>query len=814
MELSGKLFEAGLVDSKETRLERKSSREGSLRRRRRLSKTTQKGARRSSYSLTSKEEKRSVPELSEKSASAINIPRMPATIVSRKLTSQPNDRGDIPSYYFHNSASRATLPPERRSDLQTAPTLRGKRSANESVLPRRKSSKKKKQDEQSREAEIKAMSAAMPNLKRPVTYTGGELRRETTRAQGGLNRRLERPTSDISLPFPESVQSSLSSASDQHAFKVSAFDVLSPRPTLRYSDPSRRPAIWNDRDPSRSGSRREKGPMIPEEPINEDKRMDELADTLDAGGLRELMERDQRRREKKRKSDQERLQRKLERKAAKQRAEVEKKGAGTGNGGPANEIMGLGIAGDPTRSCEPGRVEEPGSPLSWLPSPSKDNIPVDPFSDQNAESAGLPTGAPTPAEEFQEEPVIGTAQAIRLSQASMSPPTLPSQQAHSASIITEVTNIRPESVLEVPEVQKSVRRGSDNSSRQAGSWASLFRRSGTKLKRDSIDRGRFTPSEFSNTSRESMSRQPPIIPMQRTYQRRSGTPVRTQSKFREELPEFPISPPDSRVQSPEAVPPVPTDAKQNNVGLVQTVSGAAGSPVSADPFADPSTRSRNQSGRQSSDPPSPEAGGASNLSQSLASVDSEGSWLSGRPVKRTSQNQTYPSRNSANSLQDRYKDMSPSDDELGVADDPYFSHVAPVSEEPSIARRPVHNIRKPSSLYSDDENIHELNASEHEQGKWHEAVAKHPTIVHRTPRAKSREGLLNDFEDESVQPTPEETPGGESQGYLLNAPDAPWVQRATSVELGARHVRHISAGSAKLLDLPRRPSTDLKRMSA
>lgn len=202
------------------------------------------------------------------------------------------------------------------------------------------------------------------------------------------------------------------------------------------------------------------------------------------------------------------------------------------------------------------------------------------------------------------------------------------------------------------------------------------------------------------------------------------------------------------------------------------------------------------------------------LSQSLASVDSEGSWLSGRPVKRSSQNQSYPLRNSANSLQDRYKDLSPSDDELGVAGDPYFGHVSPAPEEPTTTRRPVYHVRKPSSIYSEDENVHELNTGEHEQGKWHGAVARHPTVVHRTPRAKSREGLLNDFEDESVGPTPEETPEGETQGYLLNAPETPWIRKATSVELGKGHVRHISAGSAKLLDLPGRGSTDLKRMSA
>jgi hypothetical protein len=39
------------------------------------------------------------------------------------------------------------------------------------------------------------------------------------------------------------------------------------------------------------------------------------------------------------------------------------------------------------------------------------------------------------------------------------------------------------------------------------------------------------------------------------------------------------------------------------------------------------------------------------------------------------------------------------------------------------------------------------------------------------------------------------------------------LQRATSVDYKAAHMRHISAGSAKLLDLKPRPSGESKRMS-
>jgi hypothetical protein len=92
-------------------------------------------------------------------------------------------------------------------------------------------------------------------------------------------------------------------------------------------------------------------------------------------------------------------------------------------------------------------------------------------------------------------------------------------------------------------------------------------------------------------------------------------------------------------------------------------------------------------------------------------------------------------------------------------------------------------------------------------------------VIHHDQRHKSSEGLLNsylsteplpataaddDVDDddktpEAEYPTPAETPTEERSSEEMTP-----VQRATSVNLGSRgHARNMSAGSAKLLDIPK-----------
>jgi len=759
--------------------------------------------------------------------------RLPTNVERRDphMNAARPGRGDIPSYYFQKPTSQSSLQPENFTALRRPPTLGAKRSANDTNLPRRKSSKRKAEDH-AREQEIKAMSVPLPVPKRPITHTGGPLRRDTKKIHGGLNRHLERPTSEISLPLPESMHSSVSEASEQRAFKVRSLDVFSPRPRIRYSDNSHYTAGSSNLGPSRASTRRDKRPMIPDDTIKQNKRVEGLADDMDATGLRELMERDQRRREKQRQSDQEKLQRKLQRRADKQREEARQGREGTDIGASKNLERGVlgregtGPGGETSAAQAEERMpitsdgdEVRKSPDSWLQDPSREHLPPEnPFVDPVLDRDPPRTEEPTPAEEL-EEPILGTAQAVRLSQASMSPPTSPRDHVRGPPHLSAVTDLARQST-DIPEHSEPDRRSSDTSGRAAGSWTSFFRRGGTRGKRNSGDRGRIAPSEFSNTSRESFARQPPPVSFQRNLRTRSGTPVRTQSKFKEDLPELPISPPDSRVHSPEAILQSRSPQPDRAVSpLADTSSVAAGSVA---PLEDIHPAFRQEIAKirhQSIEAPSPDGGPSSALlSQSLASVDSEGSWLSGRPVKRTSQPQANPQRGSIGSLQKRLDEFSNSDEELGVTEDEYFNRLHPGLAEHRESEEGPHGGRKASSTAiaddSDDESAMLPPVPSTEEGTWHSAVGRQPTIVRQGARAKSREGLLNDFQ--AVEDSDESSPTGEAgiASYELSGPNAPFVQRATSIDFGKGHVRHISAGSAKLLDLPPRSPADSKRLSS
>ena len=743
-------------------------------------------------------------------------------------SSRVRDQGDAP-YYLQNPMSASSLQPEKFTVLKQPPTLRGKRSANDQGLMRRKSSKRKVNDH-AREQEIKAMSSPIPIPKRPASHDPGMLARDNRKIPGGLNRNFDRPLSDVSLPLPESMHSQMSVVSDQHSFKISPFDALSPRPTIRYSDHPR--SASGSLRPSRASTRKDKQPMIPEEERKSRKRIDDLADDMDAGTIKELMDRDKRRIDRKRRSEHERLERRLQRKSEKQREREGSTGITAEGDVPpesaqqADVGLGLGIGGalattQPNETMQQTPIAK--APESWLKDASGEHLPRDdPFHDSVAEASRSHLDAPTPEpnEQEQEEPILGTAKAIRLSTASMSPPASPMRHVQEPSHLSQFSALTSTSTPGIPGiVDPDYRRDSDTSTRFATNWKSIFRRSDTRAKRNSTDRGPGTPSEFSNTSRESVARQlqerqmPPSA-FTRIPRVRSGTPIRTQSRFKEDLPELPISPPDSRMQSPEV---------KGNSSLPD-IPGSRGTDIAeaAQPLSDihPAFReevalSRHASLRDRAN--SPEAQSSAALAQSLASVDSEGSWLTGRPTKRSSLQQFQ--RESASSLQQRLQESGQSEEDIPGTpeEEKYMGTLTPAPEEkPRVPerRRPYIGAVARIGVDADDDSSFQaarIGPDTIEEGTWHGAVGKHPTIVRQGPgpRARSREGLLNDFQTEESAAS---SPSGDSPV----SPDNPYpqIQRATSVDIGKGHARHISAGSARLLNLPPRSSQELKRFSA
>ncbi|TVY91847.1 hypothetical protein LAWI1_G004531 [Lachnellula willkommii] len=700
----------------------------------------------------------------------------------------------------------STQPPETIQDWQRMPTLH-KRSAQD--LSRRKSSKKRK-EEHVREAEIKAMAAFMPT--RPAVDSnsaGRTMRRESKKMREGLNRNLENPTSDISLPLADSIHSSLSSSSDHRAsYKLSALDMLAPRPTIRYSEnPRYGPPASSEHSDSK---KRRASERIPEEILKANKRIDDLADDLDAGELRELMERDQKRRDRKKVADRIKTEKKLARRQEEQRAK-EATAAREGTPPPDNmdrgvmgrDVVGLGI-GTSAVITSSKRKGSTGADSG------REKRPTEAFRQDTQEStrstypsASLASGKLTHGSD-RSDPILETAKVGTVAKANISPTLSPSPQGHlrGDSSISQLMELSKTELVPPPKPQ-SERKSSEGSLKVPQSWTSFFKRS--KNKRNSI------PASFSNTSRDSMQ-SAPYQPRVGYTPVKSNVPKRTMSKFREDLPELPLSPPDSRVQSPEAdvVPPIPISK------VAQSLSEEHQEPHVRSLEAMRMRDETPTSGHRSIDAPSPEPTAV--LSQSLASIDSEGSWLSGRKggsKRGSAQMPPHPLRDSASSLQKRYKEYSESAEELGIAEDEYFSRLSP--EQHKINRASTGN-PVPSS---DDEEGGSLASpisptSSEPTTRWG-AVGKQPTVVHSEPRAKSTEGLLNEYEYDSASEYRTDTPEPKRKSYgvaqdIIDENES-GIHRATSIDFGKHHARHVSAGSARLLELKPRNSEETKRES-
>jgi hypothetical protein len=759
------------------------------------------------------------------------LPASDITALPRRLQHSPHlrpvttqEHSTAPSAFQSRSHSSLPAAAKERGKLQRPQSMR-KDPASESLI-RRMSSRKRKNHDHIREEEIRAMSLPMPQKRPAGSSSGGMLRRDSKKVKGGLNHRFERPTSNVSLPFEDSIHSSMSGGSELHGFRVSALDMFSPRPTIRFSVGSN--YYSPDRTspttlPTRNESRRERRPISErdQKQKNRTSRIDDLADELDAGELREILERDKKRREKKARADQERLRRRLERRAAKQNAAAEGGAPVT----PRREAVGLGIEKEASTPMEDVRPTTP-------PRPQKLDMPTTPKNQGNSQ-------LPTPLDSPMEEPVVSDARAIRYSRGSVSN-TVHARGPSNVSMLPELISEKLAQEMAAESDQDPFRSGSlhavdtvdtanskrgstsrrSSEGRRMGIFATFFRRG----KRSSQDQGRTTPTaseiSFSNTSRESMSRQPipahliaptppPTQPIQ--IRRLSSVPRRTMSKFREDLPEFPISPPDSRMHSPEA----------------RSTSAIAARRKSRMP-SDLRVESLNSpAGGRSDSPVSPGVPVGNIMSQSLASVDSEASWLSGKPTKRAS-NQSQL-RAAVVPTPIPQSDFNASYEELGMADDEYFRKLSPQADQrhnDNIGRKASSTLMALDFTEADAQMEREQEAmaiahqsSSEDEENVRSVPGRQPTIIHRRPRVKSTEGLLSFYaNEEAVTDEPLKAHYAEP-----NTPDSPtsdaepvMLQRAESVNLGKRHVRHLSAGSARLLDISKqkRSSTQSNRRTS
>ncbi|KAI1298932.1 hypothetical protein F5Y03DRAFT_366774 [Xylaria venustula] len=685
-------------------------------------------------------------------------------------------------------------------NTQRMPTLHHDTSRNKRRGPpllHKKSSKRRKEDHD-REAEIKAMSQFMPT--RPATdhWTAGRpTKRESKRFRSSVPGAGDQRSSDISLPLPESLHSAMSSDSEQMSWKVSAFDALSPRPTLRYSsNPVTNSAAGSGLVRSQSTRKRVTGPMaIPESTLHAHRRIHDLADDFDASDIRELMDRDKRRRERKSEKERERAQRRLARRSEKQRAE---EAAAVKSGSPPPENLERGVLGrelpessrDRTSavitsskrrssSDSPRRRSKPSSENEQLERREKTPSPLDEFyrtdsipppeSSHPAQADGSDLSSKRVGSVASRSPSPKLFGFIRSRKSRSASPRQPEES------IPATVHSPPTDSIKLDDTE-SVSRTSD--SRSSRPWLSLFRWG--KSRRGS------GPSSFSNTSRDSMLGSQPTPPTSYIPPRKasSGVPKRTMSRFREDLPELPISPPDSRVASPE-VEPLPAEPLPI---IHDDVAVRYDTPMESHKYQE-TMRATPISIPRDEVQPSPAL-----HSMSLASVDSEASWLSGRiSRKRTSSGMRtslqYPPRTvSALSGRSEAQTSEHTEDE-NIVDDEYLNSVVPAR---------LHRLSTGEARPSSDEE-EELSP------KWG-AVGQVPTVVQHTDTMRSREGIFQTYgDDKELGNTNESEDDGEGQ-----SPVEP--QRATSVRLSKGHFRNFSAGSAKLLEISPRQSGD-HRMS-
>ncbi|KAK5136585.1 hypothetical protein LTR08_002599 [Meristemomyces frigidus] len=814
-----------------------------------------------------------------------SIEDITALPVSRKLESSPHlrpvdlERPHIP-YNFRQYATSQTSIQRPEVKPSRPQTLRSKRSAYSSGPPERRRSSKRPKDDSLREEEIRQMSTPVSTPKRPGD---GPLRRASKKMRGAgmKGSTFSLPTEEsIHSGMSALVEHRGWEIGSLDVFNPRPAVRLSGAP--QYVAPS---SIIDSSPLSRKGSTREKEKeKMPAASDKTRKRqtIGNRADEFDASDLRLLMERDANRREKRKKEQQEKLDRKLRSRNGRNRGDSDRRKreaeelrreedarihaeavqrareivSTPTDAHPAlrddhlksdSEVesvgLGIGAAGTATAAfAAPDPEQRPvhvlatteeqgtGNTGTYLNYPQGANIPANPFEDPASSPATtepklerLPTlpGAFTPLETPVEDPMVHTANAVRLSQAS-TPPLSPVSPVRigpndripsglSQSITSEFLARGFMSDLpSPPPIGASERRTSEPKERRTGAWASFFRRGGTTFKRPG-EEGRSSPSDFSfsNTSRESMRNQPLPAhlvgidtppPTQRS--KSTGAPVRAKSRFREDLPEMPISPPDSRMPSPDVTMATADAAAARRARRKSKPVDALGA-TAKNPEHDASVIGRNDT------PVSPSVRSQRLMSASMASVDSEGSWLASSGQRQSMQSALS---RSIGSLSKRRAEFNASYEELGGDRDAEYVQRAThgVAFHSQRAGSPAMAGAGPDeeSEYGEDVPEETLPA---DPLTVHGSVRRKPTLVHRDLHVKSREGLLADYatgaEPTGTQDSPhslDSMTGPDADQFDLDLEESTetQVQSARSVNYGKNHARQMSAGSAKLLDIP------------
>lgn len=503
---------------------------------------------------------------------------------------------------------------------------------------------KKQTHEILREREIRLLSSTPIDIPRRSTQpVGSDYGVEHRRRKA--NGRADRYMSDISLSIRDSAASSISDISDPFTYKVNAFAALTPRPVVRYVETPRLPTVRstntstgagrpdNDRHPNRTTSG--------EDLYYSRRRVDDLADSLDASTLRELLERDRRRREKKQLEDQEKLRRKLQERADAQAAVERQQAIEETQQTPKAEpevypvIEAPDVVEHQSIIMEETIAEEPedGAPAehsgTWLQDESKESEDAGRESIESVHVIGNIDDSSIREPQLATRPSFAPSHEMGMSRTTLSPSQ--SSLRHGISSPSQSQTFNVGSTSDISE-----RRPSETSGRRGGNTiTSLFRRGSSRIKRRYKERFHDPSPEISNASPESFYRiqtqsSPPpasIVPPRAFIP--TGVIQRSHSKFTEHFGDEPMSPPDSRLQSPDIPEEVAESSLENEEGST-FLRGPTPTFAGLDIVNAKNRRHLSGDSFESENVP---------LSQSLASIDSEGSWMSGQFFRRMPQKQ-------------------------------------------------------------------------------------------------------------------------------------------------------------------------------
>ncbi|KAM5443996.1 hypothetical protein MferCBS31731_000513 [Microsporum ferrugineum] len=710
----------------------------------------------------------------------------PMTLPDGRTLRQPTS---VDTFASVNALSPSKLRPAPKTMSQQGdgeaypvPTLHGKRNATEPSILRRRSERRRRNDAE-REQEIKRMGSLVWDPKRN--------RADTSKA---ADRHLSDPFTTATAATSYSSPLVSDPAESSYTFKLGALNALSPRPFLRYGD-GNRTSLPSTAEISRSSTTKDKTKprwfSTEYSSANSSKKIEDLADSMDAGALRQLMDRDRRRRLVKRQI----LREQQQALAAASRqpppqpepetaeaplpppppppppVEHEQERETFMAGSQANLSSSSSVSPDGM-----GVTKASEQPSSWLRDPSKESLikedPVD------------STGLKEEDEEIYIPPVVPA------------PATLVSRNGQTLELAIppnghqdEIPDIRQHPAFRQPSVSEASTKPSttQNETKLGRTWTQLFRRRGThRRKLNALPKN--SSSEFSVTSRGSGSRinQPyhPSAPIATTgSSHRVGTDTQSiTSKFTEHLDDGSVAAQGSRVYSPEPF----SNPRDDSYSASHRMSGAemySISGMSTGAYAPgPDTRPN-----------------STFLAQSLASIDSEGSWLSGRPSRRLSQAPLKSPGSTRERLDDPIEPEGQLDDDNAVSSDEYFGTLPVPKEEEEEDTDAKVDPGGHRDLVVDEgdigpliEDSMELANADGDPPTWHSSVGKRARLISPETRAKSREGLFTEFIDSENEVSPiDET--------------EPEIRRAHSVDL-ERHIRHISAGSAKLVTLCRAES--------